>query len=56
MCLTLGKVALVVLASDEQFSSADDLAEQLRQELHLGSLTGLWRIEKVTVFENGSYL
>ena len=51
-----GKIALVTLihVSDDKFSSADELAEQIRQAVESSSLSATWTVDRVTVLDESA--
>ncbi len=52
MCYPLGKLAFIVLSSDSDEISADDLEEQIQHWVRLTSMPNLWKLDKVTVLDD----
>lgn len=52
MCYPLGKLALIVLSSNSDEVSADDLAEQIQHWARLASIPNTWKLDKVTLLDD----
>ncbi len=48
----LGKLALIVLSSNSDEISADDLEQQIQHWARLTSIPNRWKVDKVTVLDD----